>query len=147
MHMNIMIGCVLMILTTAVHALATLWALRVYERMCVKQWNFRSHWLRVTVVSMFILIMFIASVFEATIWAGAYLMLDAFSSAEEALYFSMVTYTTLGYGDVVMEEGRRLLASFEAANGIIMFGWTTAMIVAVVHRIYFSHVEPDTSDA
>jgi hypothetical protein len=40
---------------------------------------------------------------------------------EQAFYFSTVTYTTLGYGDVVMEGGWRLLATFEAANGIIMF--------------------------
>ena len=43
----------------------------------------------------------------------------------------------LGYGEIVLDERWRLLASFEAANGIIMFGWTTAVVVAVVHRVYF----------
>jgi hypothetical protein len=50
----------------------------------------------------------------------------------------MVTFTTLGYGDVVLDQQWRLLASFEAANGIIMFGWTTAIVMAVVHHVYFS---------
>ena len=50
----------------------------------------------------------------------------------------MVTFTTLGYGDLVLTGEWRLLASFEeAANGTIMFGWTTAVIVAMVHRVYF----------
>jgi hypothetical protein len=46
----------------------------------------------------------------------------------------MVSFTTLGYGDIVLGEGWRLLASFEAANGIILFGWTTALIFAFIHH-------------
>ena len=53
---------------------------------------------------------------------------------EEALYFSTVTYTTLGYGDVILDERWRLLGSFEAANGIVMFGWTTALIFVAIRR-------------
>ena len=53
----------------------------------------------------------------------------------DALYFSLVTYTTLGYGDVTLNAEWRVLAAFEAVNGIIMFGWTTALIVAVVQRL------------
>jgi hypothetical protein len=49
----------------------------------------------------------------------------------------MVTYTSLGYGDVVLEKGWRLLGAFEAANGIVMFGWTTALIFFIVQRLYF----------
>jgi hypothetical protein len=52
----------------------------------------------------------------------------------------MVTFTTLGYGDVTLGESWRLLGSFEAANGTIMFGWTTALIVAVVHRVYLQTI-------
>jgi hypothetical protein len=46
-----------------------------------------------------------------------------------------VTFTTLGYGDVVLQESWRLTGAFQAANGIIMFGWTTALIFAFVHRM------------
>ena len=54
---------------------------------------------------------------------------------ETAHYFSTVTYTTLGYGDVTLEPAWRLLAAFQAANGTIMFGWTTAIVMAVIHRM------------
>lgn len=58
-----------------------------------------------------------------------------FGTLEEALYFSTVTLTTLGYGDITLDEQWRLFASLEAANGIILFGWSTALIFAVVQRI------------
>ena len=79
--------------------------------------------------------MFLAAVIEVVIWAATYLWLDAIDELEKAVYFSMVTFSTLGYGEIVLSESWRLLASFEAANGIIMFGWTTALIFAVVQRM------------
>jgi voltage-gated potassium channel Kch len=82
--------------------------------------------------------MSVACLVEVSAWAVAYVILGAISGAEPALYFSTVTFTTLGYGEIVLDPRWRLLASFEAANGIIMFGWTTALVIAVVQRVYFS---------
>jgi voltage-gated potassium channel Kch len=48
-----------------------------------------------------------------------------------------VTFTTLGYGDITLDEKWRVLGAFEAANGIIMFGWTTAIIAASAHHLFF----------
>jgi hypothetical protein len=47
-----------------------------------------------------------------------------------------VTFTTLGYGDVTLGPDWRMLAAFEAANGLIMFGWTTALVIAYMQRIF-----------
>jgi hypothetical protein len=85
-----------------------------------------------------VLLMFLVSVIEVLVWSVTYLWLGAIEGLEKAAYFSMVTFTTLGYGEIVLDEQWRLLASFEAANGIIMFGWTTAIVLAVVQRIYFN---------
>jgi voltage-gated potassium channel Kch len=93
---------------------------------------------RIYLVSGVVILMFLASLLEVLVWAVTYLTLNAIQGFERALYFSMVTFTTLGYGDVVLAEQWRLLSSFEAANGIIMFGWTTAIVIAAVQRIYFS---------
>ena len=81
--------------------------------------------------------MFLASLLEAVIWAISYLVLDAIQTVEEALYFSIVTFTTLGFGDITLSESWRLLASLQAANGIIIFGWSTAITMAAVQRLYF----------
>ena len=82
-------------------------------------------------------------VLEAVVWASTYILIGALEHFEQALYFSMVTFTTLGYGDVTLENQWRVLGSFEAANGIIMFGWTTAIVFFAVQRIYFEKIQPN----
>jgi voltage-gated potassium channel len=85
------------------------------------------------------LIVFALHTVEIIIWAGAYLALvpiNELASFEEAVYFSFVTFTTLGYGDITLSEGYRLLSGIEALNGIILVGWTTAMIFSVVQHIW-----------
>jgi hypothetical protein len=75
---------------------------------------------------------------EIAIWAGVYLQipeLDKLTTWEESIYFSMVTYATLGYGDITLPPVWRILSGFEAMNGILLFGWSTAMFYAVVQRI------------
>lgn len=70
-------------------------------------------------------------------WSMLLLWLGTFETMEEALYFSTVTFTTLGYGDVVLDTRWRLLGAFMAANGTIIIGWTTAMVFVAVQKIYF----------
>ena len=137
MLVNVVIGALMMILTTAIHASGMVIALRQFRAV---QQGRRKHWTqnRVFRISGIILLMFNVSLVEVLAWAGAYLALGAIEGLERATYFSMVTFTTLGYGDVLLDEQWRLLASFEAANGIIMFGWTTAIVIAVVQRLYFA---------
>ena len=141
MLMNVAIACCLVILTTFIHATAMTAALR---GLGIAQAGLRardagSGVAKVMVVAALTLIMFLASMVEAALWAATYLSIGAIPDVEGALYFSTVTYTTLGFGDVVMEPGWRLLSSFQAANGIIMFGWTTALIVAAVQFVYDGH--------
>ena len=74
---------------------------------------------------------------EVWIWAGLFLYLGALGTLEEALYFTTVTFSTLGYGDVVLDKSWRLLGSFAAANGLFLFGWSTALVFIVVQRLHF----------
>jgi len=129
--------CVLLLVaTTAIHASAMVLAFDVMKLTQVSRWARCSVLTRLTLVSSLVVLMFLASVLEAALWALTYLALDALPSFEAALYFSMVTFTTLGYGDVTLDEKWRLLSSFSAVNGLILFGWTTALILAVVQRVY-----------
>jgi hypothetical protein len=64
--------------------------------------------------------------------------LGAIETLETAVYFSTVTFTTLGFGDITLDEDWRLLSSFEAANGLLMFGWSTALVFAAVQWVYDS---------
>lgn len=72
---------------------------------------------------------------SAWLWAGVYLLNGVFEQLETALYFAIVTFTTLGYGDVTVSEGWRILASLTAVNGLIIVGLNTAFLVEAVSRI------------
>ena len=137
MFENILIAALLMAITTAIHAGFMILAMNPLLRPGFIQ---RVHptVLHVLQLARVVLMMFLASIIEVVLWASAYLQLGAIEGFENAVYFSMVTFTTLGYGDIVLHEGWRLLASFEAINGIIMGGWTTAIVMWAVTRVYFT---------
>jgi hypothetical protein len=61
---------------------------------------------------------------------------QALPDLPSALYFSMVTYTTTGYGDLVLPKGWRLVGGVEALTGILMGGWSTGLFFVVVSRMY-----------
>ena len=72
---------------------------------------------------------------SAWLWAFVFIAIDALPNLEEALYFSVVTFTTLGYGDITLSPQWRLLASLTAVNGLIVVGLNTAYLVEAISRI------------
>src|SRR5260370_31322892 len=127
-------------ITVIIHGLGTLEAIahlaRVWQRTKGNQGAFVSTMHILRVVSILLLLHWI----EAGIWAGFYLASGALPDLETATYFSLTSYTTLGYGDVVMPVPWRLLGPFEGAAGILMFGWSTGIMVAAITRIYGSRL-------
>jgi len=75
---------------------------------------------------------------QVSIWALLYFGGNAIPDLASAFYFSAVTYTTTGYGDVTLPETWRLVGGVEALTGILMCGWSTGFFFAVVSRIYVS---------
>jgi hypothetical protein len=137
MLLNMALGGVLMLLTCGLHILGMMLVMHLVRREggAVRK---RMRKLRAYVVGEIVMVMANVSILEALLWAAAYVVLDEVQNLEHAFYFSMVTFTTLGYGDIVLDERWRLLASFQAATGIIMFGWTTAILITVIQYSYFS---------
>lgn len=85
-----------------------------------------------------VLTLFAAHIMNIWLWASLYLFLgaDPVHDLSDALYFSTVTYTTAGYGDIVLIKDFRMLSGIEAANGMLLFGWTTAFIFEIISKIY-----------
>lgn len=131
---QLLVGFVMIVATTLIHAAGMSVALRWLGFSYGRGLHLNSFLVRSLVVATLIVILNAAIFFEAAVWGMTYLALGAFSDFEEALYFSTVTYTTLGYGDVVLEDRWRLLSSVEAANGLIIFAWTTALIIMALRR-------------
>jgi hypothetical protein len=75
------------------------------------------------------------------VWALAYLWLGAFDTLEEAVYFSIVVFTTLGLGDVILPLDWRILSGMEAANGFINFGLLSALFIEALRQIRLDQVE------
>ncbi len=72
---------------------------------------------------------------EIWLFAALYIRLQAFSDFEQALYFSTVSYASIGYGDVLMPKDWRILGAIEGAAGIIMLGWSTAFLVSLLTQL------------
>jgi len=82
-----------------------------------------------------LLIMFAGNLLQMAVWGGVFYHYGEFDDFPAAFYHSAVNFTTLGYGDVVMSEGRRLLGALEAGNGVLMFGLTTGLLYAVMNGL------------
>lgn len=75
-------------------------------------------------------------VIEAAIWAGFFLGGGLFPNFESALYFSLTTYSTAGYGDVLLPPQWRLLGTIEAISGVLLCGLSVAFLFAVVNALF-----------
>ena len=81
------------------------------------------------------LIMLAGNIIQITIWAGLFFGYGEFKEFATAFYHSVVNFATLGYGDIVMSEKRRLLGALEAANGVLMFGLTTGFLYTILSGV------------
>ena len=80
-------------------------------------------------------------VIQVICWAIVYMKLAEspdITTFQDAVYFSMVTYTTLGYGDITLTGDWRMLSGIQSMNGILLFGWSTALMFAVVQKVWSS---------
>ncbi len=88
-----------------------------------------------SIVALVMSVALVAHLIDIAIWAVLFLVCGEFSNFGTAYYHSAVNYTTLGYGDVSMTPAWRMLGPLEAANGMLMFGVSTAIIFAVMQRL------------
>jgi hypothetical protein len=130
---KLLVALCLMALCVAIHAGGVTSALRWArgQRYSADQF-WRWTWLFICVAGWMILL----HLGEITVWALFYFSRGAIADPQSALYFSAVTYTTTGYGDLVLPEEWRLVGGVEALTGILMCGWSTGFFFAVVSRMY-----------
>jgi hypothetical protein len=72
---------------------------------------------------------------EIWLYAALYRFLGETASFEQALYFSTVTFASLGYGDIVLSPHWRMVSAIEAANGVILFAWSTAFLLTMTRKL------------
>jgi hypothetical protein len=121
--------------TILVHALAVMATVKVvrHERRLGRTGS--NFWIDFGIVAVTVSCALAAHLVEIALWALLFMMCGEFSAFGNAFDHSAVNYTTLGYGNVVMSPLWRLLGPLEAANGMLMFGVSTAMIFTVIQRL------------
>ena len=139
-----LIGAGLVAITVAIHAFGTMAWIRT---IAAQQERGSGNWrlqnpLRLLIGTALVLIGL--HCLQISIWAITYVYVlpeGVLDNIEAAVYFSFVTFTTLGYGDITFTEGWRLLSGIEAMNGILLVGWSTAILFAVVQRTWTGAVK------
>jgi hypothetical protein len=120
-------------LTIAVHAMVMTLVIRAAQRMAAINTS-RPLLFLTGLMTVTVLILMVAHTSEVLIWALAYLFVGATASDSGYVYFAFVNYTTLGYGDVLPVKQWQLLGPITAMNGVLLFGWSTAVIFEVLRR-------------
>ena len=129
------VGGVAVICTIFIHALplgATVNFIRREQRLGRAGMGF---WIDIGIVVRAIMYALVAHLIEIALWAALYVMCGEFADFGTAYYHSAVNYTSLGYGDLIMSPSWKLLGPLETANGMLLFGVSTAMIFAVIQRL------------
>ena len=131
-----LLALALAIVTVTLHAVGTVHVVipvaGVWRQGVDSHVRIRPVWTLTRLVGMLLVLHLV----EMAVWATAYTAAGVFADFETAFYFSIKSYTTVGYGDVLPPTSWRLLGPIEAAVGVLMLGWSTSIIVAAVQRIY-----------
>ena len=130
-----MYGIMVSLLTVALHSLASVFLVRsmfaLARRVRVRP-PMRSLLLGMMLTGA---ILTFAHLVEVAVWAGAYVMVGGVANDMDSYYLAFVNFTTLGYGDLLPTHRWRLLGPITAANGMLLFGWSTALIFAILARL------------
>jgi len=130
---QLLLGALLIAITVAIHGAVMGWLLWRLPQVANKPVTL---WQAYAVLTQIAIWSVVAHLVEIAVWGVAYLWAEVHPGFELTLYFSAVTYATIGYGDVVPPADWRLLSAMEGLVGILMCAWSGGFIFAVVSRLY-----------
>lgn len=131
---QLLVGGAASLVNLALHAMLLAVVVWTVRRLSAKD-SFAPAFLQysVTIVATGALLM-AGHFLEVLVWAMTYKLADAAPPGADLVYFAFGNYTTLGYGDVILSPQWRLLSPITALNGIILIGWSTALVVEILRR-------------
>jgi Ion channel len=136
---QLLVGTAVSVCNIAIHALVMALVVQISSRIArakhTVQQSLRLTTVMIATASIATVPVLMAAHFsEVMVWSLAYAIVDAAPAGADPVYFAFVNYTTLGYGDVTPVERWRLLGPITAMNGVLLFGWSTAVIFEVLRR-------------
>jgi Ion channel len=133
-----LVGAGISICNIVIHALVMTAVVRVAQRAAARATTHPAA-LLISVMVATVSVLMAAHACEVLVWSLAYAIVDAAPADADLVYFAFVNYTTLGYGDVTPVQRWRLLGPLTAMNGVLLFGWSTAVIFEVLRRTMASN--------
>ena len=132
----LMVSVITILVTILIHALALLGIFHFVRRQHLLRRTGVRFWRDLAIVSGATMLAGVAHIVEVITWAFVFVFCGEFDRFGGALYHSAMNYTTLGYGDVIMSPSWKLFGPLEAADGMLMFGVSTAMVISVIQLIF-----------
>ena len=132
---NLMFGLPATLACVILQVAFAYWSVRYYVRHSVAAP--RGSGIRPLLAAM--LIMMSGTILQIALWAALFVGLGEFDEYYEAVYFSTVNFSSLGYGDVVMTRSWKLLGPLEALCGVLMLGMSAAALMAILQQMIKSH--------
>ena len=130
---QLLVGTAVSVCNIAIHAMVMATVIRA-ARGAAERATSRQSLRLVAVMIATVSVLMIAHLAEVLVWSLAYAMVGIAPAGTDLIYFAFVNYTTLGYGDLIPLEHWRLLGPMTAMNGVLLFGWSTAVIFQVLQR-------------
>lgn len=131
---NLAVGTLVISMTVITHTVGLIWVTHAMNWLTSR---FRMNGRRSRMLAIITVVFGVFAVLtvEVWLWAAVYMLLGVFADFETALYFSTSTFSTVGYGDVIIDTSWRLLAALESVNGFLLIGWSTAYLIAASMRV------------
>ena len=130
---QLLLGTTVSVCNIAIHAMVMAAVIRVARSVSERATSRQSLRL-IAVMSATASVLMLAHLAEVLVWSFAYSFISIAPPGTDLVDFAFVNYTTLGYGDVIPLEHWRLLGPMTAMNGVMLFGWSTAVIFEVLRR-------------
>ena len=142
---QLLLGTLMIVVTVVFHVAGLVYLASVLKRVAPSVEHFRPMVGTTCLLGIAVLIIIGIHTTEAWGWAALFFSLGEFADLNQALYFSVVTATTLGYGDITLSARWQLLGTFEAMGGLILFGASTAFLLGVMRHLFED--TPDVEEA
>jgi hypothetical protein len=132
---QLVVGSLVVSFTVAIEAIFIVAASRALTR--IGPWLVAPPHAHKTILALIFVTLWLLAALSIGVWIWAIVLIGvgAFDALEPALYFSVVTFTTLGFGDITLAEPWRLLSGISAANGLMLFGLNTAFLFEILRRL------------
>ena len=145
LHGEVIVGFVISLVAIAIHAVMMAVLVRTAHRTSHLTRAAHPQLRLIVLMWATVTVLMFAHLSEVLVWGAVYDLLGAVPHRAESFYFAFVNYTTLGYGDIVPATRWRLLGPLTAMNGVLLFGWSTAVMYDILRTV--THVIPMTGAA